>query len=235
MKRDTLYASPASSARFEFDERVAGVFDDMVARSVPGYAASLELIAALAPSFLTTEPRLGYDLGCALGESSRAMLAAVEEQECRVIAVDNAAPMLQRMQERMQARGERRVSSIEADMREFALQPASLIVLHLALQFIAPNQRDGLLQRCAAALAPDGALLLFEKTTAPPQIETAHQQFKANNGYSRLEITQKRQALEEVLVAESREQHEARLAACGFGRVTCVFTALNFHGWLAQP
>ena len=206
----------------------------MVERSVPGYRASLDLIAALAPPFLHTSPHLGYDLGCALGGSSMAMLAAVNNPNCRVIAVDNAAPMLRQMLRHTEERDETRITPLQADMQEVEFTAASLIVLHLTLQFIPVARRNRLLTRCGAALVPQGGLLLFEKTTATPLVAQAHLQFKANNGYSQLEITQKRQALEQVLTPESRAAHEERLRASGFSRVTCVFTALNFVGWLAQ-
>ena len=236
-RRDTLYSQDRDAQhRFMFDEQVAEVFDDMVGRSVPGYAASLDIIAALAPTFLTSAPFLGYDLGTALGGSCRAMLKGLPSDQTRVVAVDNAPAMLERMQRQITSEGEQRVVPMLSDISSVVLAPANLIVLHLTLQFVAPDKRDTVLKRCAQALAEHkGGLLLFEKCASTADIESAHVRFKANQGYSHIEIQNKRQALDQVLIVESQEQHCARLKRCGFKRITCIFTALNFCGWLAQP
>ena len=55
-----------------------------------------------------------------------------------------------------------------------------------------------------------------------------HHQFKRENGYSELEISQKRSLLENVLVPDTLEQHTARLAKVGFSRSRCWFQQYNF-------
>ena len=60
-----------------------------------------------------------------------------------------------------------------------------------------------------------------------------HHGFKRANGYSSLEISQKRAALEKVLVPESIETHEARLKDAGFRHVIQWFRCLNFASVLA--
>jgi len=60
-----------------------------------------------------------------------------------------------------------------------------------------------------------------------------HHQYKKTNGYSSMEISQKRTALENSLVPDTPEQHEQRLAAIGYTPVTRVFQAFNFMAWIA--
>lgn len=63
--------------------------------------------------------------------------------------------------------------------------------------------------------------------------EALHLDFKRANGYSELEISQKRSALEKVLLPETEAAHHARLREAGFPRVETWFQCLNFASMLA--
>jgi tRNA (cmo5U34)-methyltransferase len=60
-----------------------------------------------------------------------------------------------------------------------------------------------------------------------------HHDFKRANGYSDLEISQKRTALENVLISETVPQHQTRLQKSGFASADLWFQALNFVSLLA--
>jgi tRNA (cmo5U34)-methyltransferase len=60
-----------------------------------------------------------------------------------------------------------------------------------------------------------------------------HHAFKRANGYSELEVSQKRTALENVLVPETLDTHRARLREAGFGAVDAWFQCFNFASLLA--
>ncbi len=64
------------------------------------------------------------------------------------------------------------------------------------------------------------------------RVERYHD-FKRANGYSELEISQKRTALENVLVPDTLEAHHARLARAGFPRSLTWFQYLNFASLIA--
>ena len=63
--------------------------------------------------------------------------------------------------------------------------------------------------------------------------ETMQLAFKRANGYSELEISQKRSALEKVLVPDTLQQHQQRLAQAGFSSSRLWFQAFNFASIVA--
>jgi tRNA (cmo5U34)-methyltransferase len=236
--KDTLYASPLGQiAAFDFDERVAGVFDDMIRRSVPGYAAILSAIGLLAERFAQPDSAL-YDLGCSLGAATLAMRARVNRPGVRIVAVDNSAPMLERCRANVENTDGIPVQIVHADIRAVPIERASVVVLNFALQFLPPEERLPLLTRIRAGLLPGGALILSEKLAFVDPRQQAlhvemHHAFKQAQGYSALEISQKRTALENVLIPETLEQHKQRLCQAGFASGEVWFQYFNFASFIA--
>ena len=104
------------------------------------------------------------------------------------------------------------VDIVQADINEVAIEDASVVVLNFTLQFLDPDQRLPLLTRIYQGLRPGGLLILSEKfrfDSAPVNdlLVDLHLDFKRANGYSELEISQKRTALENVLRADTVPQH----------------------------
>lgn len=235
---DTLFDRPDTPVQpFEFDADVARVFPDMVRRSVPGYAELVGLAGLIARR--VAQPGTAcYDLGCSLGAVTRAMLRQVPAS-VRVVAVDNAPAMIAGLHQRFADEpGMERVDARCADVSEVIIEQASLVVLNLTLQFIPPERRLDLLESIRAGLIPGGALILAEKVQVPDNrggawMTALHEDFKRANGYSELAIARKRAALERVLVPDSIETHEQRLAAAGFIETTRWFQNLNFVAWVA--
>jgi tRNA (cmo5U34)-methyltransferase len=237
---DDLFDRAAGPVRpFEFDADVARVFPDMVRRSVPGYAELVGLSGLIARRVAGPGARC-YDLGCSLGAVTRSILRQTGP-DVSVVAVDNAPAMIEGLQARLAAEAETdmtRVETLCADIRSITIEGASLVVLNLTLQFVPIEERLGLLQRIRAGLVPGGVLILAEKFAAPVGREsdwltTLHEDFKRANGYSELAIARKRTALEQVLIPESLEEHEQRLAEAGFAGSVRWFQSLNFVAWLA--
>jgi tRNA (cmo5U34)-methyltransferase len=229
---------------FTFNEDVVRVFPDMIKRSVPGYPTIVENIGVLAAQFAQPHSAL-YDLGCSLGAVTQALRRHVRSDDCRVIAVDNSPAMVERCAEYLHAQDAMfqellPVEVIEADILALEFQPASLVALNFTLQFIAPEQRLELLTRIRQALLPGGALILSEKLRFADEAEhellgELHLAFKRANGYSELEIAQKRSAIENVMKPDSLEQHRERLLAAGFSKVVPWFQCLNFASLIALP
>ncbi|GAB3384965.1 class I SAM-dependent methyltransferase [Azotobacter armeniacus] len=242
---DRLFAHPlAEVPDFTFNEDVARVFPDMIKRSVPGYPAIVENIGVLAAQFAGPGTRL-YDLGCSLGAVSQALRRHVKSEGCRVIAVDNSPAMLERCREYLYAQDAMfqellPVETVEADILALDLEPASLVAMNFTLQFIPPERRLELLGRIRRALLPGGALILSEKLRFADAEEQAllgdlHIAFKRANGYSELEIAQKRSAIEKVMLPDSLEEHRRRLQTAGFRKVVPWFQCLNFASLIALP
>lgn len=229
---------------FTFNEDVVRVFPDMIKRSVPGYPTIVENIGVLAARFAQPDTLL-YDLGSSLGAVTQALRRHVRSDGCRVLAVDNSAAMVERCAEYLKAQDAMYqellpVQVLEADITALELQPASVVAMNFTLQFIEPSARLALLGRIRQALVPGGALILSEKLRFEDADEHAlltdlHIAFKRANGYSELEIAQKRSAIENVMKPDSLEEHRKRLEAAGFSKVVPWFQCLNFASLIALP
>jgi tRNA (cmo5U34)-methyltransferase len=236
--QDRLYAETQNQiADFVFDERVAGVFPDMIRRSVPGYTTIVNMIATLAAQRVVPESRC-YDLGCSLGAGALAIRQGVGERPCQIIAVDNSLAMLRRAREYIHGTVGAPIHLVCADVQDVTLRQASLVVLNFTLQFVPLAQRTGLLRSIHAGMLPEGMLVLSEKiklqsAAAQSLFVDMHHGFKRAQGYSDLEISQKRAALDRVLLPETLAVHRRRLQQVGFATVEVWFQCFNFVSLLA--
>ena len=234
-QKDKVFAKPLTSVKaFEFDDQVTRVFDDMINRSVPGYDLMLKLIALYADIFVTPASWV-YDLGCSTGLASRVIARQIDGRGCTIHALDNSPSMIEQCQAR---HADLDINWLCQDIETIEIQQASMVVLNLTLQFIEPHRRAALLQAIYDGLMPGGVLVLSEKIEyEDPQLQQnmteLYQAFKKLQGYSDLEISQKRSALENVLIPDSPGQHLERLRQCGFSPVYPVFQCLNFVSYLA--
>lgn len=237
--KDSIYADPIGEvAAFKFDDAVANVFTDMIKRSVPGYSTLITAIGLLAGQYQQTGSRC-YDLGCSLGAATLAMNQQITINDCQIIAVDNSPAMIERCRQSISL--QKATSNIElicADIRDVVIDNAAVVVLNFTLQFIPVADRLAFLTRIYQGMLPGGVLILSEKLQfADPRqqvIQTQmHHAFKKANGYSELEISQKRSALENVLIPETLDQHQQRLKQAGFDNSEVWFQYFNFASMLA--
>ncbi len=238
-KLDTIYANPlADVSRFAFDQRVVDVFPDMIKRSVPGYATIINMIGTLAERYAQSGSNC-YDLGCSLGAASLAMRHKINASDCKIIGVDNSSAMLKRCQQVMEAdTGDIPVELIEAQIQGVAIDNASVVVLNFTLQFIPVEERLDVLKNIWQGLRPGGVLILseklaFEDASHEQLMIDLHHNFKRANGYSDLEIAQKRSAIENYLIPETLAVHRRRLRDAGFHSVDIWFQCFNFASIIA--
>lgn len=237
LTNDTLFEARDGREPFRFDEDVARVFPDMLTRSIPGYAATIEAIGSLAARFVKPDTHC-YDLGCSLGAASFAMLQGARTQHTKVIAIDNAPAMITRLEQSLTELGMQRIEAKLADIMEIEITNASMVVLNYTLQFLSIGQRATLIQKIYDGLNPGGLLVLSEKVVdEDPAMEKLlfdlHHEHKRRNDYSELEISRKRSALENVLVPERVLDHRARLASAGFNHVAVWLRYFNFVSIIA--
>lgn len=245
--RDNIYANPETpphadpvtgTGLFSFDESVARVFPDMIKRSVPGYSTIVSMTGLLAGRY-ATEGSVLFDLGCSLGASSLAMRQNIRQQDCRIVAVDNSAAMLERCRSIIDTDTHPTpVELVCANLQDVEIAAASVVVLNFTLQFIPREQRDEVLQRIYQGLLPGGIMVLSEKVTfEDPHLDELnidlHHQFKRANGYSDLEIARKRNAIEDVLLPETLARHRQRIANAGFSSCDVWFQCFNFASIIA--
>jgi tRNA (cmo5U34)-methyltransferase len=235
--KDSLYSQPLGQiSSFTFDEQVANVFPDMIQRSVPGYQTMITAIGLLAGRF--TKPNsVCYDLGCSLGAASFSMRQNITAANCKIIAVDNSSAMLTRF-ESVLTQEKTPIELQCADIRDVKICCASMVVLNFTLQFLPIEDRFELLSKIYAGLLPNGALIVSEKLAFEDarqhelQIDL-HHEFKKAQGYSDLEISQKRTALENVLIPETFTTHQQRLKSVGFSSAELWFQYFNFASFIA--
>ncbi|QJR79385.1 carboxy-S-adenosyl-L-methionine synthase CmoA [Alteromonas pelagimontana] len=238
-KSDNIFATPLTSVEdFKFDEAVADVFPDMIQRSVPGYQTIVDTIGEVASRFVVPSTNV-YDLGCSLGAASLAIARGTAQIPCNIIAIDNSQAMVSRCERIIQSFSLPNPVSVRCESAlDTDITNASMVVMNFTLQFIPPDVRPALLKRIYDGLLPGGILVLSEKIRHPSvtgneMLVDLHHQFKRNNGYSELEVSQKRAALENVMLTDTFSEHEARLKTAGFSDVVMWFKCYNFTSMLA--
>lgn len=235
---DRLFATERQPEDFRFDAAVARVFPDMIRRSVPGYTTIIPMIEVITEQYAQPGSNC-YDLGCSLGASTLAMRHGIPYDDCSLAGIDNSAAMIERCQHYIALDDHPLPVSLRCeDIQQTPLANASVTTLNFTLQFVPPEARSHLLTRIAEATRPGGVLILSEKIRFESEDEQAtqtrlHHEFKRANGYSDLEISQKRSAIEQVLIPETLEAHKQRLKAAGFERVLVWYQCFNFVSMLA--
>jgi len=236
---DLIFSSKKSQIKdFAFDKQVVEVFPDMIARSVPGYATIINTIGNLSLQYAQSHTNI-YDLGCSLGAATLAMKKSITTEHCSIIGVDNSSAMVERCKMHVSAfKGESKVDILEGDILDTDIRNASMVVLNFTLQFIEPDLRQHLIQKIYDGLQPGGILVLSEKLKASDEVCNdllidLHHDFKRANGYSELEIAQKRTAIENVMRPDSLETHLSRLNQSGFNHVNQWFQCFNFMSLVA--
>ena len=236
---DLIYSSPKAQVKdFTFDAQVVEVFPDMISRSVPGYNTIIDTIGRLSQRFVKNNSRV-YDLGCSLGAATLAMRKNITAEQCKIISVDNSSAMIDRCKMHIDAfKGETPVEVIEANIQDIDIFNASMVVLNFTLQFIEKTERQTLINKIATGINTGGILVISEKIShgdvvIDDHLIDLHHDFKRANGYSELEVAQKRTALEQVMKTDSVEQHITRLKQAGFSHISPWFQCFNFISFIA--
>lgn len=237
--RDQLYSQPRESITdFVFDESVVKVFEDMISRSVPGYGTLLSMLPVLGRYFVRSNTQC-YDLGCSLGAATLALQQSLEADHVVIHAIDNSQAMVEQCRALISKHQRSVTVNVEhADIADTSINNASFVVMNFTLQFIPEENRNALVEKVFDGLNSGGAFLLSEKISLEDdniqqRLTELHHMFKKANGYSDLEISQKRTALEKVLIPETVEKHEFRLKQAGFSEVFVWFQCFNFVSFLA--
>ena len=240
-KKDTLFANmddPVPS--FEFNREVSEVFDDMLRRSVPLYIESLKRQSELTAQFYKPDTKI-YDLGCSHGNFG-IMLDSIIKKPSTLIAVDSSLYMLEKYMERLQSQQNKDkllkhylVCSLAQDVK---ICLASVVVVNLTMQFIKPEKRDCFIKNIYDGMVSGGVLLLSEKICHSSFVlsdlnQNFYNKFKLENGYSELEISRKRDALENILIPEDIETHLKRVKKAGFKIVDVWLKWFNFASLIA--
>lgn len=232
-QRDTLFQAPIEK-QFQFDEKVASVFDDMIVRSVPFYRENMELQFQYLLPFL--EPGdLVIDLGCSTGNFLLELEGRVKG--VRLVGIDNSPEMVKRARLKGEGLGSR-VEFVEADIFDYPIEGAKAVIANYTLQFIRPLYRQQVVEKIFQGLLPGGVFLFTEKLISPhPKLHKImvdiYHRYKEKQGYTRYEIARKREALENVLIPYTMEENIQMVKRAGFRFVELVFRWNNFGTFIA--
>jgi tRNA (cmo5U34)-methyltransferase len=238
-EQDRIFTEPAPLVKdFRFDAGTARVFDDMVSRSVPFYDEIQRMVTEIAAEFAVDGTNL-YDLGCSTGTTLLELDRAVSPG-VRFAGLDNSEEMLAKAREKLAGNLARRPFRLErADLHEgFTVENASVVLMILTLQFIRPLHRSRVIRSIARGLNPQGCLIVVEKLTVSDSLLNRlfikfYYDMKRRNGYSDMEIAQKREALENVLIPYRMEENRELLLSEGFRSCEEFFRWYNFSGMVA--
>jgi tRNA (cmo5U34)-methyltransferase len=106
------------------------------------------------------------------------------------------------------------------------------------LQFLRPLYRNKLIDSIFRGLNENGCLILVEKVVGEDTLLNRlyikyYYEMKKKKGYSELEISQKREALENVLIPYRLLENREMLLDCGFRYCDVFFKWYNFCGMVA--
>jgi tRNA (cmo5U34)-methyltransferase len=236
---DTLYATEKPKVEnFSFNQQVVDVFPDMINRSVPSYQNIIDCVGKMANLLCNSNPII-YDLGCSLGNVSLSIAKHAQSKNPKIKGIDNSSAMIERCQQHIDAFSfGNSISLKQADLVSLALSPCNMVVINFTLQFIEPTKRQNIINKVYRALEPKGVFVLSEKIELSNAVLNnvlvdLHHEFKRENGYSDLEISQKRSALEEVMRLDTVKIHQERLREAGFSNVCVWYQHFNFVSILA--
>jgi len=238
--KDKIFKDPLYNiVDFEFDNKVANVFEDMLNRSIPGYSAIISAVGMLTKIYSQPNSNF-YDLGSSLGASALAMRRNVIHPNCRIIAVDNSEAMVNRSKDIIEMdNSQTPIDIFCADIRNFNIEKAAVVVLNYTLQFISPTNRDKIIKNIFDGMNNEGILILSEKiifdnSELNERQITRYHNFKRLNGYSDIEISKKKEALENVLIPDTIKTHKKRLLNAGFKTADVWHQTFNFISILAE-
>ncbi len=238
MKKDHLFFKKSTVVDFDFGEKTAEVFEDMLDRSVPLYRELQRMTGELANEFAVDGTQV-YDLGCSTGTTLHTLCESIEKS-VTFIGIDNSEAMLEKAADHFRCKSvSKEYQFILDDLNEkLDIQNASVVVLNLTLQFVRPLYRELVVRNIYSGLNENGCLILVEKVLGNDslfnrQFIRFYYDMKKRNGYSDMEIAQKREALENVLVPYRVDENIELLNKQGFSHVDIFFKWYNFCGFLA--
>ena len=239
MKKDKVFAVKKEIVKpFEFNKEVAGVFDDMLNRSVPFYMECIKRQSQLTAEYYQEGSRI-YDLGCSHGNAGMLILNQLKGRTFSMVAVDSSRPMIEKYLKRLGKYDDTpQVDLVCGFLEDIQIKNASVVLINLTLQFLDIEKRDELIKKIYQGMNQNSILLLTEKTVHSSKMMDDLQTkfykiFKVENGYSQLEISQKRDALDKVLIPETLETHRNRILSAGFTTFDIWLKWFNFASMIA--
>jgi len=236
--KDDVFLDPAKrKSDFSFNKETADVFDDMLERSVPFYFETQNMMLDIVSEFLIDKTNI-YDLGCSTGTTIEMIKKNITGREYGIVGVDSSQSMLDKTSEKLKNNIEN-FKLVLGDLNdEIILDNPSIVIMNLTLQFVRPPYRDRLIRNIYKSLHNQGAFILIEKVLCENSrlnrgFISFYHKFKTRNKYTEMEISSKRESLENVLIPYRNEENVTLLKNNGFQAVETFFRWFNFTGIVA--
>ena len=239
-QKDNLFENERKVDDFTFDSKTAAVFDDMVSRSVPFYSEFQRMIGEIAQNFYVPGTNI-YDLGCSTGNTIINVANSLNKP-AKFIGCDNAKPMLEKAEAKINNSKfayDHTFDFKQLDFNEsFELNNVSVVVMCLTMQFVRPMNRGKVINIISNSLISEGVFIMVEKVVCSSSVLNRmfidfYLSFKKRKGYSELEIAQKREALENVLIPYRLEENTKLISDAGFQNIEIFFKWYNWVGLFA--
>ncbi len=235
---DNIFSAPQKASDFKFGQTVVSVFDDMVVRSVPFYLEIQRMMTELAKDFALPGTNV-YDLGCSTG-TTLINLDKVLAPDINFVGIDDSEEMLKKCKANFETSGVKRKFDLQrVDLNQgVKIENASVAIMCLTLQFIRPLYREKLVKEIYRQLNDNACFILIEKVLGEDSLFNRlfidyYYDFKRRNHYNEMEIAQKREALENVLIPYKLLENRELLLNTGFRHADTFFKWYNFSGMIA--
>lgn len=235
MKDEVFRKKIAKVTDFKFNNDVASVFDDMVSRSIPFYDEIHRIINDILGKSKFQNDGLIYDIGCSTGTTIMLMDNFLKSQnrKAKFIGIDPSNPMIAKADQKLSSNDVRDFELICNDASEIDYAKADIFIVNYTMQFIPLAKRKRLLKKIHSSLKKGGIIIMSEKINCLDRnihlLQTElYYDFKRRNGYSELEISQKRDALENVLKPLTPSKNLQMLKDAGFKKSDMLFRWYNF-------
>lgn len=238
MRDRVFYDYDKGLGAFRFDKEVATVFDDMLDRSVPFYREVTRMCTEIIKKHYQPNTHL-YDIGSSTGTMLMALTTQDPSMQPFLRGIEPSSEMISEAIEAFEKGGlDSRNIFINEFVENVEFLNSSVMISNYTFQFIAPQKRDALVKKIYDALVPGGCFIISEKINCDdPHFQSEfidhYFNFKRRNGYSNLEIANKRDALEKVLLPLTPSETRSMLKSSGFDHVEVFFRWYNFQSILA--
>lgn len=224
--------------KWEFDEDVTSIFDDMLRRSIPQYDVMRKSVVDIASAYAVESSTI-VDLGCSRGEVLSMLIEKVGGY-CKYIGIDVSDSMLDACQQRFFRFNKDLIQIEKLDLRYSypSVSNVCVTISNLTLQFTPIEYRQKIVKRIYHSMLPGSVLILVEKILGETSeiddlMVSLYYELKGNNGYSQESIERKKLSLEGVLVPVTAKWNEDLMHQAGFRYIDCFWRWMNFAGWIA--
>jgi tRNA (cmo5U34)-methyltransferase len=226
----------AAAGRWSFAGSTAEHFDSHVERSVPRYREGHQLVVELSDYFVLPGTTV-LEIGCSTAALTEKIARQHSDRGVSFVGIDVEADMIATARER--CAGLQGVELLVEDAVSYDPGAAlDFVVAYYTIQFIAPRDRQRVIDAVFANLSWGGAFVMFEKVRAPDArfqdiMTQLYTDYKLTNGYSPDEVIGKTRSLKGVLEPFSSAGNLELLARAGFKDVMTIMKTVSFEGFLA--